>query len=1117
MQPLRAWLEHIGLAHYASLFEDAAIDLEVLPHLTEEHFRQLGLPLGHQIKLLQAAKGLGDQPAPSPPSVQTGVAAPTEGAERRQLTVMFCDLVGSTALSQTMDPEALRETMRNYQETCRDVIAGYQGHVAQYLGDGLMIYFGWPQAHEDDVERALRSALEIVTAVKTVSALAPLQVQIGIATGAVVEGESTRSDVGASRLAVGETPNLAARLQSIAGADEIVIGAGTQRLAGEGFAYQDLGERTLKGILEPVRVFKVLGMRRVEGRFDATHGTHLTPLVGRASEVALLLDRWERAKSGEGQCVLLSAEAGIGKSRITRALRERTAAEPHIAMRYQCSPFHVNSAFHPIIDQFERAAGFVHEDAPREKLAKMDTLLGKAQVNVAEAAPLFAAMLSLPADSYAVPVLSPQQLKDRIIAALIDRVLGLARQLPTMLILEDAHWVDPTTLDVFGALLESIDSARVLVVITYRPEFTPPWLGQSRLTALQLARLSRKETALLAEQVSGKPLPAEVLDQILTKTDGVPLFVEEITKALLESGLLKDAGERFTIAGPLPSLAVPSTLHDSLMARLDRFASCRDVIQLGAVIGREFSHALVAALWPSSPEQLGATLEQLVESELVSRRGAPPDAVYVFKHALVQDAAYESILKSRRQQLHASVAAMLERDSQAAQSDPGFLALHFDRAGLAEKAVEWCMRAGRNAKLRSANREALHHFQRALALLDDNAVDPRHLEQRIDLHIELGLIYMMLEGWASKQAMEHFLEAEKGSRVDPASELRMRTLVGIITTLNWRGSHSEAREYAQELVALAKRSGDRIHRLYAHQLFGQSAMYDGKFRIALAELQQAHALFDDSVDVQLTFQYGHDPGMVALWWVAYMQWETGVFDQAFQSAEKALMLARRIGHPFSLSSALLWTLDLSYFMWLPERIREYAQEAIEVAHRHGFSQWEALGCFHQGWVLAQDGQHEVALEQMTRALDQYRGLGSVAVLTSRMTAQLASVYGQAGRADEALRVLQASPDRAPGRKRVRFAEISRIEGELHLLKPQPEPALAEQFFQEAIAIALEDENRAKQLRAATSLAALWRSQGKTTEAKTLLRPLYDSFTEGFDMPDMKNAIALLDKLETQPV
>ena len=721
MQTVKQWLELLGLPQYAEVFERNAVDLELLRELTDEDIEKLGVtPLGHRKKILKAIAELNDTLAPTPTEQPPKVNPPhrqsmSAEAERRQLTVMFCDLVGSTALAQRLDPEELRDLMQAYQRVCGEVIARFEGHIAQYLGDGLMVYFGWPRAHEDDVERAVRASLDIVGAVKSVSSAAPLQVRIGIATGPVVVGETGAGDASVPKVAVGETPNLAARLQGLASPDEIVVGQTTQRLVGASFEYCDLGHHALKGISEPVRVWRVLGAAKVEGRFEATREAGaLTPLVGREDEIQLLLHRWEQTKATEGQSVLLCGEPGVGKSRILQVLRERIAPEPHTRLRFQCSPFHSNSAFHPIIEQFERAAEFSRDDSPDEKLDKMEVLLGAAGDNVPAVAPLFAAMLSLPIGRYASVRLSPQQRQDHTIEALVAQVLGLARTQPVLFLFEDAHWADPTTLEMLDRLVNRIESACVLIVVTYRPGFLPAWVGQPRVAALTLARLSRREAASLAEKVTGgKVLPPEVLDQIVAKTDGVPLFVEELTKAVLESGLLRDCGDRYELDGPLPPLAIPSTLQDSLMARLDRLAPVKDVAQIGAAIGREFSHELLAAVSPQPAAELETALEQLVASELVFRRGHPPAATYAFKHALVQDAAYQSILRSRRQQLHASIARALNAHfPDVADGAPELLAAHYEKAGMPDDAVAWFVRAGHRARMLSANKEAVNHLER---------------------------------------------------------------------------------------------------------------------------------------------------------------------------------------------------------------------------------------------------------------------------------------------------------------------------------------------------------------------------------------------------------------------
>ncbi len=609
MSDIRVWLESLDLGDHAALFEAEQIDLDALPHLTAEVLKELGVPTGPRLKMLAAIK------APAAPAAQ-----PRE-AERRQITVMFCDLVGSTALSEKLDPEDLRSLMQEYQRAAGAVIERYGGHVAQYLGDGLMTYFGWPQAHEDDAERAVRASLDIVEAVNAMD----LQVRIGIATGPVVVGETGSGDASVPKLAVGETPNLAARLQGLAGPDEIVVGPSTRRLLGGTFELADLGEQDLKGIVEPVQAHRIEGLAATEGRFEArTH--YLTPLVGRDAEMAMVMARWEQACAGDGQVVLLSGEPGIGKSRITQTLRERVSGEPHTRLRYQCSPYHMNSALHPVIEQIERAASFQRDDSPDRKLDKLEQLFSSGASRA-----LVASLLSLPVERYPALALSPQKQKEEALKTLADQVTALAADQPVLLIFEDAHWIDPTSQELLDMVVPMVAGHQILAVITYRPEYGPPWLGQGQVTPLALTRLGRADAAAMVARVSDTPLSDDVLDQIVARCDGVPLFVEELTKTVVESGA-KNAD------------TIPETLQDSLMARLDRLAPVKEVAQIGACIGREFSHELLAAVSDLGDNELSDAVGQLVTSELIHRAGNG----YVFKHALVQDTAYDSLLRSPR-------------------------------------------------------------------------------------------------------------------------------------------------------------------------------------------------------------------------------------------------------------------------------------------------------------------------------------------------------------------------------------------------------------------------------------------------------------------------------------
>ncbi|MEE8551636.1 MAG: adenylate/guanylate cyclase domain-containing protein, partial [Gemmatimonadota bacterium] len=732
------------------------MELADLSELSEDDLKGIGLPLGPRRRILKAVRALdaGDRVPKESTGDDAADAHTRVEAERRQLTVMFCDLVGSTELSGELDPEDYREVLRTYQDACAGVVARYEGHVAKLLGDGTLIYFGYPQAHEDDAERAVRAGLDVVQAVSALESGSgeSLRVRVGIATGLVVVGDMVGEGVTEEGAISGETPNLAARLQAFAQPDTVVIAEFTHRLLGGVFESADLGKHALKGFAEPVRVWCVVQERAAASRFEAVRSGRLTPFVGREQEIALLLERWEQAKQGEGQAVQLSSEAGIGKSRMTHMLLERVSGEPQVRLRYQCSPHHVNSALYPFIVQLERAAGFAPADGPDIKLDKLEALLRQGLDDIASAAPLVAELLSIPAGTRYAPLEpEPQRRKQLTQEALLDHLVGLASGKPVLVAFEDAHWADPTSLELLEAMVDRIQDARVIAMITHRPEFRAPWAGRAHVTSLALKPLTRKQSEeMVAKLTDGKPLPEPVLQQIVDKTDGMPLFIEELTKDVLESHLLVDAGDRYELRGPLPPLAIPSTLQDSLMARLDRLAPVKEVAQIGAAIGREFPHELLTAVSPLSEGKLAHAIEQLTEFELVFRRGIAPDATYVFKHALVQDTAYESMLKSKRQELHRRIAQVLERDfAESSETEPEILAHHFTEAGLSEAAVEYWRRAGRRAVERSSNAEAIAHLNKGIALLDTLPASPERMRMEIALQTVLGVALVQAEGGSS--------------------------------------------------------------------------------------------------------------------------------------------------------------------------------------------------------------------------------------------------------------------------------------------------------------------------------------------------------------------------------
>ncbi len=751
------WLRDLGLERYEAAFGENDVSAKLLLTLTADDLKEIGVTsFGHRRQLLEAIAALRFESTPADdPSASIGNFGSFETtAERRPLSVMFCDLIGSTALSARLDPEDLRQVIRAYQACVAATIQQFEGFIARYVGDGVLIYFGWPEARETDAERAVRAGLAVAAAVSA----APLggealQVRVGIATGLVVVGEPIGSGDSRQQTAVGETPNLAARLQGLAEPGQVVIDGATHRQIGRLFACQDIGTVELKGLPIAVPAWLVLGEGILESRFEALRSA-TTPLVGRDEEMELLLRRWTQAKAGSGRLVLISAEPGVGKSRLAEALVERIAAEPHTRLRYFCSPHHQDSALYPVIAQMGRAAGFQHADAPAARLAKLQTLLAATAPPMEDVA-LIADLHSLPSADLSPPLdVTPQRKKEKTFEAFLRQVEGLARPHPVLMVFDDLHWIDPSSRELLDRLIDRVAEWPVLGLAIFRPEFQPPWAGRPHVTMLTLARLDRRDTAAMIANVAGNAaLSTEIMEEIVERTDGVPLFVEELTKAVLESGM---QGAAALSSVPYPALSVPATLHASLMARLDRLGSAaKGVAQIGATIGREFEHGLLASTTDLPGPQLREALYRLTNAGLLFLRGTPPDASYIFKHAMVQDAAYGTLLRSRRQQLHARIATILEdRFPEITQAQPALLAQHCAAAGLGEKSVAYWLKAGQQALARSAMTEAVAQLRKGLQALDSLPSDPRYQQQELDLQTALGSALTATKGWSGAEPRE---------------------------------------------------------------------------------------------------------------------------------------------------------------------------------------------------------------------------------------------------------------------------------------------------------------------------------------------------------------------------
>jgi class 3 adenylate cyclase/predicted ATPase/type II secretory pathway predicted ATPase ExeA len=1123
-----AWLESLGLDRYQEVFQQNAITWDVLPELNDGDLASLGVLLGHRKRLLRAIAHLsqeadshGLQPVPiATGSEATPFPSGQDQAERRQLTVMFCDLVGSTELARRLDPEDLQTAIRHFLDACSDAITRFNGYIAKYMGDGLLVYFGYPQAHEHDAERAVHAGLAVLELVKALprehypDQEFEIAARIGIATGPVMVGELIGQDTAKERSVFGETPNLASRLQGLAAPNQLIVDSVTKRLVGGEFEFADQGPVSLKGFETPVQVWRVLSAKPSASRFESYRSGRLAGFIGREHEAALLLGRWHEAVDGEGQVVLLCGEAGIGKSRLVRYLRDRLTEDHYEAIQAQCSPHHTNTALYPVVTCLRQAAGLGGEDSVPTQLHKLDTLVINSGLDNRVTVALLADLLSIQGDErYQLPNVSPDKRKDMTLEALVQYLQRLADRSPVLLIVEDAHWLDPTTLDLMTRIIDRIRQMRVLLLITFRPDFRPVWVEYSHVTFLTLNRLPRRQSAeLIAAMTGGKVLPQEVQQAILAKTDGVPLYIEELTGNLLETGLLSEGIDSFTLKGSLKEMVIPDSLQALLMERVDRLGPVKEIVQIGAVIGREFTYELLRAAVDITDNRLNGALDLFVSSGLILQEGERPLSRYRFKHTLVQEAAYNTLPKKSRRLLHARIAKTLEaKFAERVRLEPELLAYHFEQAGLTGSATTYWHLAARRDADRSANVEALNHFNRALAMVKDMPEGPERDASELELLIERGAPMVTVKGYASQEIERNYLRAKELSQATSDSGHHFLAVWGLWVFHLVRGPLATACDLAEHLLSLAQREQNPDMLIRAHESVGSTYSFLGRFNEAKVHLLAAKSLYDPARHRLQALPYTQDPGITARVMLARALWILGQVDEVEALSREAIGMARELEHPFTLAFTLTtvaWTYST---LRDTEQTLHLTEEAIALSTKYSFEVPLAWATSLQGWALDQRGD-EQGLGRLVKGLSDTQAAG--ASLNNTFTlALLAEIYLQQKRIDEGLGALSEAQKLVCSQgERCWQAELLRLKGELLLEQSGPSVAAAEQCFAEALRVAQDQHASMLELRAAVSMAGLLRKLNRMDAAKQVLHAACSRFAGQVANPDLIEARNILEQL-----
>jgi class 3 adenylate cyclase/predicted ATPase/ABC-type cobalamin/Fe3+-siderophores transport system ATPase subunit len=1123
-----AWLESLGLDRYREVFQQNAITWDVLSEMNDGDLASLGVLLGHRKRLLRAIAQLsqkGDSDGLQPVPIATGSEATPfpfvrDQAERRQLTVMFCDLVGSTALARRLDPEDLQTSIRHFLDTCSEAISRFNGYIAKYMGDGLLVYFGYPHAHEHDAERAVHAGLAVLELVKALprehypDQEFEIAARIGIATGPVIVGELMGQDTARERSVFGETPNLASRLQGLAAPNQLIVDSVTKRLVGGEFECADRGTVSLKGFETPVQIWQVVSAKPSASRFESYRSGRLVQFIGREHETALVLGRWREAVEGEGQVVLLCGEAGIGKSRLVRHLRDQLTGEHYETIQSQCSPHHTNTVLYPVMTYLRQAAGLAGEDSASTQQQKLATLMANNGLDDRSMVALFADLLSIQGkEQDQLANVSPDKRKDMTLEALVQYLHRLANRSPVLLIVEDAHWLDPTTLDLMTRVIDRIRQMRLLVLITFRPDFRPVWAEYSHVTFLTLSRLPRRQSAeLIATMTGGKVLPQEVQQAILAKTDGVPLYIEELTENLLETGLLAEETDSFALKAPLKSMVIPDSLQALLMERVDRLGPVKEIVQIGAAIGREFTYELLRATVGITDSQLNGALDRFVASGLILQEGERSLSRYRFKHMLVQEAAYNTLPKKSRRLLHARIAKTLEEKfAERVQLEPELLAYHFEQAGLTPQAITYWRLAARRDTDRSANVEALNHFNSALTLLKDVPAGTERDALELELLLARGAPMVTVKGYASEEIEHNYLRAKELSQESSDSEHQFLAHWGLWVFHLVRGPLGTACDLAEHLLSQAKREQNPDMLIRAHESVGSTYSFLGRFDEAKAHLLAAKSLYDPVRQRSQALPYTQDPGITARIILARTLWILGEVDQVEALSQEAIGMARELEHPFTLAFAL------ATVSWIYATIRDadrtlvLAEEAIALSTKYSFEVTLAWATSLQGWGLAEKGE-EQGLGRLAKGLSSTQAAG--ASLNNTFTlALLAEIYLRQKRIDEGLGALLEAQQLVHSQgERCWQAELLRLKGELLLEQSEPSVSAAEQCFTEALKISQEQHARMLELRAAMSTARLLKKLNRLDAAKQVLHQVSSQFHEPITDRDLMEAQTMLKQL-----